>query len=125
MLSLGGVALLGGVCVAALRRFNGEVSLLLSVAVCAVLVMGISDVFREVWALVGELSRLAGVDNTLLRPVLKCAGISLLCGICSQICRDAGAGSIAMTVQLCGTVCGLYAALPLIHAVLGLIAGLL
>lgn len=125
ILQIGAVAIIGAVCAALLRRSNGELALLLVMAACAVLLLGISGVLREVAALLRELAQLAGVENDLLRPVLKTAGISIVTGLSAQLCRDAGAGSLALTTELCGTVCALYAALPLIEAVLGLISGLL
>lgn len=123
--TVGAVALVGAICLVTLRRQNGEMALLVGIATCAVLLLGVADVLKSVGLLVRELASIAGIENELLRPVLKTAGIAVLIGLTAQICRDAGAGAIAMAAELCGVFCALYAALPLIQAVLGLLLELM
>lgn len=119
------VAIVGAICLITLRRQNGELALLVGIATCVVLLLGVADVLKSVGLLVRELASVAGIENELLRPVLKTAGIAVLIGLTAQICRDAGAGAIALAAELCGVFCALYAALPLIQAVLGLLLELM
>jgi hypothetical protein len=57
--------------------------------------------------------------------LLRTTGISLITGLGAQLCRDAQAGSLALTLELCGGVCAIYAALPLLRAVMNLIQELI
>lgn len=123
--SVGATALVGAICLMTLRRQNGELALLVGIATCVVLLLGVADVLQNVALLVRQLASLAGIENDLLRPVLKTAGIAVLIGLTAQICRDAGAGAVAMAAELCGVFCALYAALPLVQAVLGLLTELM
>lgn len=118
---LGACAVVGAVCYVTLRRQSGEIAVLLGIAVCVVLVLGIGRGAEALLLLLQRLAQLAQLENALLEPLLKTVGIALVTGISAQVCRDAGAGSIGMVTELCGGFCALYAALPLVEVVVELI----
>lgn len=108
-----------------LRPRAGEYALVLALAGSLFLAMSLLGGLGTLLALVEELSELAGVDELLIAPLLRTTGIALVTGLGAQLCRDAGAGGLALTLELCGGVCALYAALPLMRAVLDLIQNLI
>jgi stage III sporulation protein AD len=108
-----------------LRQRAGEFALLLTLAACVGLTVSALRGLSTLLDLLEELAGLADVDPLLLGPLLRATGISLVTGLAAQLCRDAQAGSLALTVELCGGVCALYAALPLLHAVMTLIQELI
>jgi len=57
--------------------------------------------------------------------MLKVLGIEVVTNLASHICKDAGEGGIASTVELAGAICALYTSIPVIQAVLILIEELL
>ncbi len=75
--------------------------------------------------LMGELTRLAGVSEVLMEPVLKIVLLSVLTRLTGEICRAAGEGGIAAFVETAGTVLALVVALPLVRAVVELMGSIL
>lgn len=118
---LGACAVVGAVCYRAIEKQAGEIASLLAVALCGVLLWGISSGMTAVLVLIRSLAEAAHVENALLEPLLKTVGISIVTSLSAQVCRDAGVGSAATVMELCGGFCALYAALPLVETVLSLI----
>ena len=108
-----------------LRNRAGEFALLLTLAACVGLVVSVLRGLGTLLDLLEELAAMADIDPLLLGPLLRATGISLVTGLGAQLCRDAQAGSLAVTLELCGGVCALYAALPLLRAVITLIQELI
>ena len=108
-----------------LRSRSGEFALLLSLMVCALLGIAALRGLNTLLQLMEQLASLAQVDALLVGPLLRTTGIALITGIGAQLCRDAGAGGIAMTLELCGGLCAIYAALPLIQAVFDMLRELI
>lgn len=125
MLQISAAALAGTLCLVTLRSQNSAFTMLVAIVTCGVILLGVASLLRDLLTFLRQLAVLAEVDTALLTPVLKTAGIAAVTGLTAQISRDSGSGSIAMAVELCGTVCALYAALPLLEAVLGLLSELL
>lgn len=125
MLQISAAALAGTLCLVTLKSQNSAFTMLVAIVTCGVILLGVASLLRDLLTFLRQLAALAEVDTALLTPVLKTAGIAAVTGLTAQISRDSGSGSIAMAVELCGTVCALYAALPLLEAVLGLLSELL
>lgn len=118
-------AMIGVVCLVAIRKQTGEIATLLGVLICAALLLAVAQGLSAVLDLIRTLAETAGVDNTLLSPLLKTVGVAIVTGLSAQVCRDAGAGSVAMAMELCGGLCAIYVAMPLVQAVFTLISELL
>lgn len=65
-----------------------------------------------------ELALKANIDIVYLNTVFKILGIAYLSSFCSEICRDAGEGSIASKVEFAGKILILVLAIPILMAVL-------
>lgn len=121
---LGAAAVIGAVCIVTVRRQAGEIALLLGVALCCMLLGAVGQAVSSILTLIQMLAETARIENALLEPLVKVTAIALVTGLTAQICRDAGIGSAALTMELCGGLCALSASLPLIEAVFELLAGL-
>ena len=119
------VAILCAVLMPLIRPRAGEFALLLALGACVVLGVSVLRGLGTLLDLVAELAELAEVDPLLLGPLLRTTGISLITGLGAQLCRDAQAGSLALMLELSGGVCAIYAALPLLRAVMNLIQELI
>ncbi|MGG7176123.1 stage III sporulation protein AD [Clostridium paraputrificum] len=64
------------------------------------------------------ISERAGIDVVYLGIVLKILAISYLASFASEICKDAGAGSLASKVEFSGKIFILVLAIPILMAVL-------
>jgi hypothetical protein len=58
-------------------------------------------------------------------PVIKCVGIGVTAKICGDLCRDASQSGIASAVELIGSAAAVYAALPLVSALMSMIGGMI
>ena len=72
-----------------------------------------------------ELQDLTGLESSLLVPLWKVLGITLICRLGTQICADAEQKAMSELIRRGGDVLSLYAALPLLRAVLTLLRGLM
>lgn len=121
----GCVAVVGGVCALALRRYVPELSLVLALvtagAVLALMLGAVTQVQEAVEMLMGY----AGLEEELTGPVVKVTLIAILSRLMSQICKDAGEGTIALCCEVAGTFGALAVTVPLMRRVLELIGGFL
>ena len=72
-----------------------------------------------------DLAQTAQVSRTLLEPVARTVGLSIVTRLSAALCRDAGEGSIAAALELAGGAAAVVVALPLLDQVLSLVGGLL
>ena len=73
---------------------------------------------NDILVFLKELSGKAGIDAVYLGIVLKILAIAYLTSFASEICKDAGAGSLSAKVEFAGKVFILVLALPILGAVL-------
>lgn len=119
------VGVTGSILALLLRRSVPELSLMVSIAAglaAAFLCIGITG---ELASAYGRLAEKSGVSSLLLTPVIKCVGIALVTELGAQLCKDASQGAAAAFVELCGSLCALYVALPLISSLVAVVEGLL
>lgn len=125
MLRAGCTAVAGSLCALALRRYVPELSLVLGMVTGGVVLVLMLSAFSQVREGLELLTGYAGLDDTLVGPVYKVVVIAILSRLTSQICRDAGEGTVALCCELAGTFAALCAILPLLRRVLELIGGLM
>ena len=89
------------------------------------LVVVLMNVAEPVVSFLSELRQLAGLEPALLQPLLRTVGIGLLTQLTASVCADAGESTVARLIELCGSVLGIYTALPLLEAVLSLLRTML
>ncbi len=122
MASLGVVAAL----LCAVVRENGKpLAMLLSLAGCAVLLLLALRFFSPILSVVEQLRELSGLNETVTAPLLKVTGIGLLVQVAGSVCEDAEEKALAKAVEIGGSVLSIYAALPLLTAVLNLLEEML
>lgn len=104
-----------------LRQQGKDIALLLSTAVCCmVIAVGISYL-TPVVDFLRELQANTGMDPAFIRIILKSVGIGLVAEIAGLICTDAGNAALAKTIQILATAVILWLALPLMRALLELV----
>ena len=111
-------AVVGSTLALLLRKNTPDLSLVLTIATGLVIVWIASSLTGEIVMTMKNMSMAGGVSDIYLAPVMKCVGIGIVTHMSAQICRDAQQSSTASAVELCGTLCALYAALPLIQSLL-------
>lgn len=125
MVRVAAVAVTAAVLGAVLRRHTPELTLLLVLAAGLWMLHLTANALSGGLELLAELSELTGVEEELLRPVVKTVALSLITRLTTELCRGAGEGGIAAFVETVGTVLALGVSLPLIRAVMILMGELL
>lgn len=101
------------------KKSAPEMALVLLLGCTVVVMLYLSQVLEEVVAFFQALAAYGGLADGLLEPLLKTMGIAVVVKVGSSLCRDASASTLAVVVELAGTVCALAVALPLVEMVLG------
>lgn len=118
-------ALVGVVLCLCLYGKGKEISLLLSMLIC-VMVIGVGfSYLSSVFSFFANLQRLIGLDNDLLNILLKAVGVAVMGEIAVLVCSDAGQASLGKAVQLLTSAVILWISLPLYTQILTLIEELL
>lgn len=115
------VAIAGALLTMLLKKSAPELGLALSLGVsllAAGLGAGLLGELGEVLELAKEQT---GLSGAVVGPVYKCVGIGIVTRLTADLCKDAGQGAVSSAVELCGAVCALTAALPLVRTLLQMI----
>lgn len=107
-----------------IKKTNPEISLVLGIAVCALIAGLTLKAFSEVKDTLSLIELGTGFSAAYAAPILKCVGIGMTSRLGSDVCRDAGQTAVASSVEICGAVCALYVSLPLLKALLRTIGAL-
>lgn len=125
MVKVAAGALTAAVLSAVLRRHVPELALLLTLAAGLWILFLTARSMEQTVQLLDELAHAAGFSELLLEPVFKTVVLSILTRLTAEICRGAGESGVAAFVELAGAVLALGAALPLVRAVVELMAEML
>lgn len=118
------IGVTGAVLSLIIKKTNPEISTVLTLAVCMVIV-GISmKVFSSVVEVLELVELGSGFSSAFTAPILKCVGIGITARLGSDLCKDSGQEAVASSVEICGAVCALYVSLPLIKTMLRMIGEL-
>ena len=115
------IAVITVVLTSLLKKTNRELALLLTLAAWILIGVFFMRLAEPIVDFLSKLRNLAGLDKTLMTPMLKTIGIGFLTQISATVCADAGENAIAKLVEICGGVLALYVALPLLEAVLDMV----
>ncbi len=107
-----------------LRKSNPDFAMLASLCGCCGAALLAVELAKPVIEFGKNLFAATKMDNTLLSPLLKTVGISLLTQLSGAVCADAGESALAKIVELGGAVLCLCVAIPLMQDVLALVTDL-
>ena len=107
-----------GIC---LSKQGKDMTVLLTLAVCAMVTLVAGSFLEPVISFVRSLCVSGRLDAQILTTMLKAVGISLVSQIASLICEDAGFGSLGKAVKLLTGAALLYLTLPTMESLLSII----
>ena len=121
VLKVVGGALIAVILGLTLRQQGKDIALLLSAAVCCMVVAVGVAYLTPVVDFVRQLQENTGTDPEFLRILLKSVGIGILGEIAGLICADAGNAALGKTVQILTASVILWLSLPLMSTLLELV----
>ena len=101
-----------------LAKQSKDWAVLLTTAVCCMVLAVGAGYLKPVLDFVRELQVLSGLDPQMLTVVLKAVGIGLIAEIASLICQDAGNAALGKGIQILASMAVLWLSLPLMRWVL-------
>ena len=120
-----GAVLIAVVLGLSLGKQEKDFAVLLTLAVCC-MVMAIAVSYLEpVLDFLRELEALGDLQGDMLGILLKAVGIGLVAEIAGMVCIDAGNGSLGKQLQMLGSAAILYLSIPIFSALLSLIQEIL
>lgn len=125
VVKIAAAAVAAALCAVVVRRQSPEIALALGIGACALIVLSCSGALESAVELADKLAQTGGLSAQVVEPVLKTAGIAIVTRLAADFCKDAKEGGLASAVELGGTALALAAALPLMTAVLDVLARLL
>lgn len=115
------IAAVGVVLTLVLKKNSPETAILMTLALCCLLLYLTLDVLGNITDFITELSDFAGVTSAAISVVLKTVGIAIVTKLVSSVCSDAGQSSVASALEIVGAAAALYVALPLMKSVFEMI----
>ena len=104
-----------------LSQSKADISLLLTICVCSMAVLGALTYLKPVIDFARRLIQLGQLSGELLDVLLKAVGIGLISQIAGLICADAGNQSLGKALQMITTALILCISLPLLEQILSLL----
>lgn len=117
--------MIGLILVSIVSARDKPVSSLLSMGICAmVLLLGLTYL-EPVVAFVQELEELGNLQPEMVRILLKVAGIGILSEITALLCADSGHASLGQSIKILSAGVIQWLSLPVFQALLDLIGDIL
>ncbi|MGL5378519.1 stage III sporulation protein AD [Clostridium sp.] len=97
---------------------RSDIAVLISLVAGCIIFLSVVGELNNVLLFIKSIADKANIDLVYIGIVLKILAIAYLTSFCSEICKDAGAGSIASKVDFAGKILILALAVPILMAVL-------
>lgn len=120
-----GVGLVTAVAAILLRSSKPELSFAVTIAGAVILLLFTIDMLSETIGIFSQIGEATGIDNTLIRTILKIVAIGYLVEFAAGIVEDFGAKSIADKLVFAGKVIIFAVAIPIVQGLVAMVSGFL
>ncbi|HJB93486.1 MAG TPA: stage III sporulation AC/AD family protein [Candidatus Borkfalkia stercoripullorum] len=120
-----GVALVTAFAALFLRGTKPELSFAVTIAGAVIILLFIVDMLASSFQIFGEIAEKTGIDDSLVKIVVKIVAIGYLVEFSAGVIEDFGSKSIADKLILAGKVIIFAVSVPIIRSMLELIGGFL
>jgi stage III sporulation protein AD len=120
-----GVAFITAITAVLLKQSKPELALSITVAGIIVILLLLMDSLKDTIVIMGGLAQTSGVENGLIKILLKIVGVGYVAEFSAGILSDFGAQAIADKVILGGKIVIVIISLPIFQALLNLVSGFL
>ena len=114
-------ALIGSAAAQIIKKTNPELSFAVSASITVTILLACLGIFNLTKDLLDCAEQLLGSSSSLLRPLVKCAGIGFISKFGADLCRDASQAAAASSLEFAGAVCAMAVAAPMIVSVMKMI----
>lgn len=108
-----------------LNKSNRDISVLMTLSVCAMAIIGSAALLQPVVSFVKKLQGIGELDSDLVSVVLKVVGVGIVTEIAVLICKDAGNESMGKALQFVSAASILWMSIPVFEKLLDLLEKIL
>ncbi len=108
-----------------LEKSEKNISLLLTLAACVMLLASAVSILNPVIAFVEKLQQVGNLNKEYIKVILKVVGVGLISEISALICKDAGNESMGKALQIVSAVIVLLMSIPIFEKLLELLNDIL
>ena len=120
-----GVAFVTAITAILLKSTKPELSFAVTVTGVIIILVFVADMLQNSVNIIAAIANLTGIENGLVKILLKIVGIGYLTEFSAGILNDFGSNAVADKVILGGKLTILILSLPIIEGVLKLVSGFL
>lgn len=120
-----GAVLMTVILILVIGNQSKDLSAVLLMAACSMIILVALTYLEPVFSLIARLEQLGGLNGSMVRIVVKAAGVGMISEISGAICADAGNGSLGKAIQLLGSVVIMWLSIPLFTFLLDLLQKIL
>lgn len=113
-----GLGLLTMVLIVIIRENRPEIAIQITIAGSVIIILLVITQVVSVVQAITDISVGAGMNLIYLQSLMRIIGIAYIAEFGAQVCRDAGAGSIASKIDFAAKVIILVIAIPIVLAVI-------
>ena len=125
MIKIVGVGFITAIITIILRGTKPELSFAVTITGVIVILLFIIDALRDTLRIFVAIAQTTGMDNELLKILIKIVGVGYLTEFCAGILNDFGSNAVADKVALGGKITIVLLSLPIIESLLKLVQGFL
>jgi len=104
-----------------ISRQSRDMSILLSLGVCVIVMISCVSFLSPIIEFIRELRRIGDLEQAFLGIMLKCVGVGLLSELAALICADAGENAMGKSLQILSGIVIVWLSLPLMKQVIVLL----
>ncbi|MCL2751240.1 MAG: stage III sporulation protein AD [Firmicutes bacterium] len=125
IIKIAGIGIISTFAFLLIKESRPEIAYLVAVAGGIVILIMVADYLIEVVARISNLSGKTGLGGGIISAVLKIIGVGYITEFAGSVCEDAGSKSLAEKVRFGGKTLILFLSLPILTAVVDIVASLL
>ena len=118
-----GIAFITAITAVILRGTKPELSFAVTLIGIIIILMFVVEMLQDTMSIFVSISQITGLENGLLKMLLKIVGVGYLTEFGAGILTDFGSNSIADKVTLAGKVTIVILSMPIVESLLKLLGG--
>ena len=108
-----------------MKSVNKEMSIYIIIATVILIFLSVAGTLTEIFDFLENIYSNVTYGRTFFPVIIKILAVAYITDFTSQLCKDAGEGSIGTKVEFAGKIMIFYLALPVLSAILEMISSLL
>lgn len=120
-----GIGIITAILSLIIKQHRPELAVALPMLGAAAIILCIAPYLKGILTMFEDMAKRVGLESRYLHMVIKIIGVAYLCQFASELCKDAGEGSMASKIELAGKVMILTLSMPVIYRLLDLVSDII